>query len=107
MLNWINVNDENQLKELINSKATFVVFKHSTRCPISSMVKNRLEREWQSETPVYYIDLLAHRALSNWIAAESGVIHESPQIILYKNGVAAYDAAHTAIDAKEILAQMN
>ncbi|MCZ2394459.1 MAG: bacillithiol system redox-active protein YtxJ [Chitinophagales bacterium] len=106
MINWIEVNQESQLKELLDSNATFAVFKHSTRCSISSMVKNRLEREWQSDAPVYYLDLLNHRALSNWIATVSGVVHESPQIIVFKKGKACYDASHTAINALEIAEQM-
>ncbi|HQX96478.1 MAG TPA: DUF2847 family protein, partial [Chitinophagaceae bacterium] len=43
-MNWTVLNTEEQLAEIINkshSKAQ-VIFKHSIRCSISSMVKSRL-----------------------------------------------------------------
>lgn len=101
-MNWISITSEEQIKDLLAAQQVFAVFKHSTRCSISSMVKNRLERDWKSDLPVYYLDLLAYRSISNLIAQLSGVVHESPQIIVFKNGEAVYDASHTAIDASEV-----
>lgn len=101
-MNWISISSEEQIKDLLAEQQVFVVFKHSTRCSISSMVKNRLERDWNSDFPVYYLDLLTYRSVSNLIAHLSGVEHESPQIIVFKNGNAVYDASHTSIDASEV-----
>lgn len=67
------------------------------------MVKNRLERDLQQDIDVYYLDLIAYRSVSNLIAQESGVTHESPQLIVFKNGQAVYDVSHTAINADELL----
>lgn len=67
------------------------------------MVKNRLERDLLKDIDVYYLDLIAYRNISNLIAQLSGVDHESPQLIVFKNGQAVYDASHTAISADELL----
>lgn len=102
-MNWKDITTENQFQDLLSNQQVFVVFKHSTRCSISSMVKNRLERDLQQDIDVYYLDLIAYRNVSNHIAQVSGVTHESPQIIVFKNGSAVYDASHTAISADELL----
>jgi bacillithiol system protein YtxJ len=102
-VNWISLNNEQQLKDLLSTEQTIAIFKHSTRCSISSMVKNRLERDWTSDKAVYYLDLVAHRSISNLIAQVSGVQHESPQVIVFKEGKAIYDASHTSISASDII----
>ncbi|HUH73549.1 MAG TPA: bacillithiol system redox-active protein YtxJ [Chitinophagales bacterium] len=102
-MNWITLNSEQQLKDLLASQDIIVVFKHSTRCSISSMVKNRVEREWTSDHAVYYLDLIAHRNVSNLIAQLSGVEHQSPQMIVFKEGKPIYDASHTSISASEVM----
>lgn len=102
-MNWISINSEQQLQDLVSSGEAVAVFKHSTRCSISSMVKNRLERDWTSDKSVYYLDLIAHRNISNLIGQISGVEHESPQMIVFKGGKAIYDASHTSISAQEVM----
>lgn len=67
------------------------------------MVKNRLERDWNSDQAVYYLDLIAHRNISNLIAQMSGVEHESPQMIVFKEGKAIYHASHTSISASDVI----
>ena len=77
------------------------ILKHSTSCPLSSLAKNRLDRalaEGQLDLPVYYLDLLRHRGVSNLVAAELGVRHESPQLIVVDKGAAVYASSHLAID---------
>lgn len=75
-----------------------VIFKHSTRCSISVMAKSRLER---SNLPVgvyfYYLDLLKHRDISNEIATRFNVYHESPQVLILRNGECIYDESHNGI----------
>ena len=102
-MNWITLNSEQQLQDVLSKEAVVAVFKHSTRCSISSMVKNRLERDWTSDQPVYYLDLIAHRNVSNLIAQISGVQHQSPQMIVFKEGQSIYDASHTSIDASDTM----
>jgi bacillithiol system protein YtxJ len=103
MLNWNSLTSETQLQELIqNSKiSTVAIFKHSTRCSISQMVKNRLERSWNqsSNLPVYLLDLLKHRQISNQIAEHFEVRHESPQLLIIQKGKCVNHQSHTEISA--------
>jgi bacillithiol system protein YtxJ len=107
-MNWAELTTEEQL-EAIKQESTqkpVVIFKHSTRCSISSMAKSRLER---SETPdgiaFYYLDLIRYRPVSNKIAEVFDVHHESPQILLIKNGECVYDESHNGISMDEIAVQ--
>lgn len=106
-MQWIALTSEEQLQEILERSATVpqVIYKHSTRCSISSMAKNRLERK---ATPAgidfYYLDIFAYRPLSNKIAHDLDVHHESPQVLLIKNGQCVYAESHTAINMDEIAA---
>ncbi len=83
-----------------------VIFKHSTRCSVSKMVKNRLEKsEGQDNFDFYYLDLLKFRSLSNQIAGELKIPHESPQIIVIKGGKPVYNEDHSAIYMDDIIAK--
>jgi bacillithiol system protein YtxJ len=82
-----------------------VVFKHSTRCSISSMALNRmksLDDAFFQSTPFYYLDLIAHRELSSSIADRTGVRHESPQILIIEKGECRYHASHMEISASSL-----
>ena len=107
-MNWINLTNEEQLQQIklnSNSKPQ-LIFKHSTRCSISSVAKNRLERSLQhDEVDFYFLDLIQHRLISNKIAEDFKVYHESPQILLIKNGECIYDESHSGIDMEEIIEQ--
>lgn len=100
-VNWKHLTNLKQLDEVVelSQNTPVLVFKHSTRCSISSMALSRLEREWQ-ETPIipFYLDLIAYRAISNEIAERFHVFHQSPQAILIKKGEAVYDASHSGIN---------
>ena len=104
---WINLTNEEQLQE-IKEKSTAraqLIFKHSTRCAISSMAKNRLDRSPRPEGIDFYVlDLIKHRDISNKISKEFNVYHESPQVLIIKNGESVYDESHSAIDMHEITA---
>ncbi|MCF8243964.1 MAG: bacillithiol system redox-active protein YtxJ [Saprospiraceae bacterium] len=82
-----------------------LIFKHSTRCSISFMAKHRLEGTWDfsvSHIEPFYLDLIEHRNISNEIAQRFEVYHESPQILLIKNGECILDASHLDISVDEI-----
>lgn len=102
-MEWLQLKDEAQLNEIIeeSKKEPVLIFKHSTSCSISAMVKSRLENTWKTEeTDVkpYYLDLLNHRPISNKIQEVFHVVHESPQALLISNGTCVYHASHTAIN---------
>jgi bacillithiol system protein YtxJ len=83
-----------------------LIFKHSTRCNISRTSLDRLERNWREEdmagVRLYYLDLLAHREISNRLAEEFGVEHESPQVLIIKDERSTYDRSHFEIDYHQI-----
>lgn len=105
-LNWNQLQDLGQLNEIIilSEEKPVVIFKHSTTCSISRMVFKTFENEYNlnNNQEIYYLDLLNHRDVSNEIANKFAVIHQSPQIIVIKNGVAIYNASHENIHAEEI-----
>ena len=107
-MNWIPLTDVQQL-DLIqqNSYSTpQVIFKHSITCSISKMALSRMERaEAPENIQFYYLDLLNYRAISNAIAEKFKVFHESPQILLIKNGECIFDESHGGIQMEEILEQ--
>jgi bacillithiol system protein YtxJ len=102
-VNWTELTDILQLQEVeaISDEKPVVIFKHSTRCSISRMALKQFEREYDLENVVdaYFLDLIAHRDISNEIADKFNVYHESPQLILIKNGKAVYNVSHSDIDA--------
>lgn len=107
-MQWIPINDINQLEAI--QKDSFnkpqVIFKHSTTCSISKMALSRFERE-EAPTDIdfHFLDLLNFRSLSSAIAEKFNVHHESPQVILIKNGVCTYDESHYGIMMDEIIEQ--
>lgn len=105
-VNWIPLKDVSQLDEIVENSndKTIGIFKHSTRCSISRFVLKQFEKEYNLDDKVdlYFLDLLNHRDISNEIANQFQVVHQSPQLILVKNGVAVYNTSHSEIDASQI-----
>ena len=98
--NWICLNDDYSLQFAIEKsfEEKILIFKHSTRCSISSMALNRIEDiVKQKITNCYFLDLLKYRSISNKIEEELGVKHESPQILVIENGECTYHTSHNDI----------
>jgi bacillithiol system protein YtxJ len=111
MTNWIQLTNQTQLEEAITAshQQDVVLFKHSTRCSISAMALQRLEREWPSNNNLkaYFLDLITYRPISNTIAETFDVQHESPQILLIRNGKCSFHTSHGAIRWAAIPLQQN
>jgi len=108
-MNWIQLTTEEQLENIKAKSATTpqVIFKHSTTCSISKMAFSRFERaEAPDSIDFYYLDLLNYRSISNAIAEIFQVHHESPQVLLIKNGECIYDESHYGIMMDELLEQV-
>ena len=106
-MHWNNLESLHDVEALIERSRTrpCLILKHSISCPISSLAKNRLEKQWDieaDELEPYYLDLIRHRDVSNYIASEFGVRHESPQVLLIKDGSCVYDASHLDIRVDEL-----
>jgi bacillithiol system protein YtxJ len=107
-MNWIPLTSEDQLLSIVtrSSEKPQVIFKHSTRCSTSSMILNRLERSESSDAiDFYYLDLIQYRPISALITEKFHVAHESPQVLLIKNGNCTFDESHFAINMDEIIEQ--
>ncbi|MDQ3047412.1 MAG: bacillithiol system redox-active protein YtxJ [Bacteroidota bacterium] len=110
-MKWLQLNDISQL-DLISKESSLpeiqsvLIFKHSTRCSISNMSHGRLERSWKDNPaiPVYYLDLLNHRDISDEIASRFDVQHESPQALLIKDGKCIYHSSHSDISSADLIA---
>ena len=107
-MNWIELDSKEQLgliKERSKEKPQ-VIFKHSTRCSVSGIAKNRLERsESVPDAVFYYLDLIRHRNVSDAVAETFSVYHESPQVLVIRNGECIYDESHSGINMDDIAEQ--
>ena len=111
-MQWIPLTSLGQLDEIdeASTQKPVLIFKHSTRCNISSAALNRLERAWtpadKTAHSTYLLDLLAHRTLSNAIAERYGVEHESPQALVIRDGKCTRSATHFSITYADTLAAL-
>ena len=107
-MDWIKLSSIEQLEEVdaISREEAVLLFKHSTRCSISSMALNRLESSTQpAGVDFHLLDLLQHRNISAAIAEKFKVHHESPQVLVIINGECTYDESHMGISMDEIIEQ--
>jgi bacillithiol system protein YtxJ len=106
-LQWnylVSIEDLNAAEQVSHEK-TVLLFKHSTCCSISRFVVKQFENTFdisEDTMEIYFLDLIEYRSISNEIASCFGVVHQSPQMIVLKNGKAVYDASHESIDAKSL-----
>ena len=99
-INWIPLINVEQLKEVNSSEKTVLIFKHSTRCGISRTVLQKFEHNFEIEEEkmtLYFLDLLVHRELSHKIAENYKVEHQSPQLLVIKNGKVVMHDSHSGI----------
>ena len=106
-VSWRPLTDLGQLNEIINlsTQKPVIIFKHSTRCSISRMVLKQFENEFDLDEKVvpYFLDLLEYRNISNEIASRFGVQHQSPQVIVIKDGRSVYNASHESIAVEKLV----
>lgn len=103
---WNQLTDLGELNEIItiSEEKPVVIFKHSTRCSISRMALKQFENQYDAQENIvpYFLDLLKHRDISNEIAIQFNVQHQSPQILVIKDGKSVYNASHSDIDADDL-----
>jgi bacillithiol system protein YtxJ len=108
-MNWNFLESADQLEEIKKQEGYSIIFKHSTRCSISMMAKKRFELDGDkipADTHLYFLDLIKYRDISNKIAQEFQVHHESPQLLLIKDGECVLDQSHGGISVDETLSVM-
>lgn len=106
-IEWTQLTELQQLDDIVNqsSETPVLIFKHSTRCSISRFALKNFEAEYaieEEKLKPYFLDLLEHRNISNEIASRFGVMHQSPQVIVIKDGKAIYNTSHSDIDAGKV-----
>lgn len=107
MINWIPIQDISLVEEIKahSEQVPCIIFKHSTRCSISTVAKYRLEGDWdlpEEAARIYFLDLITHRNISNYIAETFQVYHESPQVLLIRGNECVFDASHLDISVPEL-----
>lgn len=103
---WINLTKIEQLDAIVERSKTKTqfIFKHSTRCGISRMVISQFKKNYKlskGEADLYYLDLLNYRTISGTIAEKFQVMHESPQLLVIKNGAVVAHESHSGINNLE------
>ncbi|MFM6945823.1 MAG: bacillithiol system redox-active protein YtxJ [Flavobacteriales bacterium] len=111
-MSWQHLTDTAQWNSILEAsiEQAQVVFKHSTRCSISAMALNRFENTdlFKKEAyPCWFLDLIQYRNISDQIAIDTQVQHESPQCIVLHHGKVVYEASHGLIDGHTILEKLN
>tara|TARA_B100000780_G_C21074585_1_gene432554 strand:+ start:30 stop:362 length:333 start_codon:yes stop_codon:yes gene_type:complete len=103
---WIKLENEKEFNDLIHQSEELdqqlLIFKHSSRCGFSSMIKRRFESEYDSNLTVYEVDVIKSRELSNYISSTYSIQHESPQIILFKSGQPVFSDSHSGVNVENI-----
>ena len=82
-----------------------VLLKHSPRCPVSRGAKSaymKCAESYKHQENFYIIDVITHRFLSREIEKRTGVKHESPQVLIVRNGTVAWTASHWNIREKTL-----
>jgi bacillithiol system protein YtxJ len=108
---WRRFPNEEALVQAIDQESyekPVLIFKHSSRCSISATALARLERAWDESLQhafiPYLLLVIEERPLSNAVARMADVEHQSPQLLLFKDGKCVYHSSHLAIDAESLKA---
>ena len=111
-INWVSLTEISQLTTLISQSSIkpILIFKHSTRCGVSRMALKSFEKAYdldQSVLEMCFLDLISYRDLSNEISSQLNVHHQSPQVLVVKNGQLVYHDSHYQISLQKIKEVLN
>lgn len=100
--------NENDVERVLDGAGMVLIFKHSVRCPVSLDAYNEVQRFALAhpDVEVYLLDVVRDRALSRRLAERTGVVHQSPQVILLRDGTIGWSGSHYAVTARELSAQL-
>ncbi|MGB0864714.1 MAG: bacillithiol system redox-active protein YtxJ [Saprospiraceae bacterium] len=106
-MNWTNLERIEQIEEVVlqSKTVTCLIFKHSTSCNMSAMAKYKLEEDWtfsENEVRPFMVDILKYKNISNAISEEFQEYHQSPQVLLIKEGECFYEESHLDISVEDI-----
>lgn len=110
MILWEDLDSLEKVQDILNDESDRIhlIFKHSTRCSLSTLAKTRLERDWDGNGMVFHLlDLIRYRSVSDHVSEVFDVYHESPQMIIIHQGESLHDASHLDISVKELQEVLN
>lgn len=104
---WITLTSLEQLDAIEHKSAarTQIIFKHSTTCGVSRMVLNMFQKNpllQGNSLDFYFLDLHRHRQISNEIAQKFQVLHQSPQLLVIRNGQTVAHGSHGGINEMDL-----
>ncbi|WP_221391204.1 bacillithiol system redox-active protein YtxJ [Dyadobacter sp. NIV53] len=106
-MNWITITNEEEVLDISKSANYAIIYKHSPRCMTSLMAYRQLKSEVSAandiDVPIYMVDVIKNRQESQFVAKTFEIRHESPQVLVVKNGVCVYNTSHEAISLKAML----
>ena len=103
---WIELTNLTELETLLDEEIApkhYLIFKNSTRCGTSRMALKQFEKRWNEIMPAYLVNVVENREVSDAITGFFEIRHESPQILLIRNGECVFNASHSMIEAEDIL----
>lgn len=111
-IDWIKLESIDQLDSIVKSsfEQPVLIYKHSIRCGLSSVVCSRLERAWKEDPlPIepFFLDLVTDRSVSNAVSDLFQVVHESPQILLVVDGHSVFNVSHLGVSHQAIKEAIN
>ena len=104
VINWNKLENISDIDAIIDQSElnTIVIFKHSTRCGISSSVLRRFEKQTKfttDRTNFYLLNVIQYRNISNEISQQLSIHHESPQLLIIKQRkVIAHDSHYDILN---------
>jgi len=111
IMDWITIKDEDQIQDIFKATDYSIIYKHSPRCMTSLMAYRQLKSEVsnakQVEIPLYIVDVISNRRESQLIAGTFLIQHESPQILVIKNGVCVFNTSHENVSLQAVMEHIN
>ncbi|HEV7382812.1 MAG TPA: bacillithiol system redox-active protein YtxJ [Dyadobacter sp.] len=109
-MNWITITSEEQI-QAIKSEEKAIIYKHSPRCMTSLMAYRQLKSEVNGQAdldlPIYIVDVISNRRESQYIASTFDVEHQSPQILVVKDGQSIFDTSHERVSLMTALSHLS
>lgn len=107
-MNWISLTSEKQVQDIFDSGEYALIYKHSPRCMTSLMAFRNMKSGSASDysIPFYIVDVIENRAVSRFVSETFSITHESPQVLIVKDGKCLYDVSHESIYLKDIVSRI-
>ena len=108
-MTWKPVKSESDVQELLNASGYSLIYKHSPRCMTSLMAFRNMKSGSEADysIPFHIVDVIEDREISGLIAKTFSIKHESPQVLIVKDGACVFNTSHESIVLKDIVKKIN